>query len=130
MRLSTESPPHENTPSKDTRHNAKHSKPDSFIPSFGRKMTMPKIVTEFADAICAECLDIIVNADPDNMGWTLAQYDEWLTKFDAYCDGEAFTIVPADYNDPETGTYFARSGCPICSDGLGNDVYPVIVIGF
>ena len=90
---------------------------------------MPKIVTEYADAFCGECVNIIVNADPDNMGWTPARYDEWLDKFDRYCEGENFTIVPADYNDPETGPYFTRSGCPICSDGLGNDVYPVMVIG-
>ena len=92
--------------------------------------TLPKVVIEFADAICADCVNIIANADPDNMGRTPEQCDEWLDKFDAYCDGENFTIVPADYNDPETGPYFTHSGCPICSDGLGNDVYPVMVIGF
>ena len=85
---------------------------------------------EFADAICSDCLNIIVNADPDNMGWTPEQYEEWVDKFDRYCDGENLTIVPADYNDPETGPYFTHSGCPICSDGLGNDVYPVMVITF
>ena len=91
---------------------------------------LAKTPVEFADAICADCLYIITYADPDNMGWTPQQYDEWLDKFDRYCDGKNLTIVPADYNDPETGPYFTHSGCPICADGLGNDVYPVMVIGF
>lgn len=91
---------------------------------------MARLVTEYADAFCVDCLNIILYADPDSMGWTPQQYEEWLDRFDSYCEGEDFTIVPADYNDPETGPYFTHSGCPICSDGLGNDVYPVMVIGF
>ena len=89
-----------------------------------------KTVTEFADAICADCLNIIANADPDNMGWTPQQYDEWLGKFDSYCEGVELHVCPADYNDPETGPYFTHSGCPICADGLGCDVYPVMVFAF
>ena len=84
-----------------------------------------KIVTEFADAICADCLNIIVNADPDNMGWTPEQYDEWMDKLDRYYEGEELHICLQI-----TGPYFTHSGCPICSYGLGNDVYPVTVIGF
>ena len=91
---------------------------------------MPNIVTEYAEAICADCLNIIVNADPDNMGWTPRQYDEWVSKFDTYCEGVELHICPADYNDPETEPYFTHSGCPICSDGLGCDVYPVMVFAF
>lgn len=93
---------------------------------------MPK-TTEFEDAVCGECLDILVNADPDNMGWTSKQYDEWLDKFNRYCDRyvenededeEYFEVFPVCSED----AHFKHSGCPICSDGLGNDVYPVIVI--
>ena len=91
--------------------------------------------TRFEDAICGECLDILVNADPDNMGWTEKQYSEWLDKFDRYLDRygeneieEYFDVFPAYSEDGELYSYFTHSGCPICADGLGNTVYPVIVI--
>ena len=88
-------------------------------------------VTEFNDAICGECLDLVVNADPHNMGWTSKQYDEWIDKFDRYCDdeGEDFIVSPAD-GPLEMDGYLSHSGCPICADGLACKVYPVTFTRF
>lgn len=98
----------------------------------------PEPMPEFEDAICGECLDIIVNVDPNNMGWTEKQYEEWLDKFDRYCDrygeiesedeDEFFDVFPVYSEDGVLDPHFTHSGCPICADGLGNDVYRVTVI--
>ena len=83
---------------------------------------------EFADTICRECLNRIMNCDPNNMGWSETQDKEWRAKFERYTENMIGVVITTDGSEDDEDGYFTRYGCPICADGLGNTVYPVIVL--
>lgn len=85
----------------------------------------------YGEHVCCLCVDLLVNADPHNIGFSDEEYAIWQQNADEYMN--TYNVVHPGYKNitfiaENEESYWNIFGCPLCKDGLGTMVYPLTVL--
>lgn len=85
----------------------------------------------YGEHVCDQCLDLLVNCDPQNTGVSEEEYAIWQKNVDEYMN--VYNNAHPNYKNivfvaKDDEAYWNTFGCPICKDGLGTMVYPLTVL--
>ena len=89
---------------------------------------MTKFDIETTEEWCGECVVRAINCDPQNMGWTEEQDNDWTEKFEEHFSELVGVVITTPADDP-VEAHSSKNGCELCW-GLATDVYTVVVLAY